>query len=72
MDWISVEDKLPEFGDRVIVYYSGNDARPPRIDVTNYVPHLRFLLDGVYGPVTHWMPLPDPPAAKVKQKEEQL
>lgn len=61
VDWISVEDRLPEYNEDVLVYFSGGGIAPPRVDKTCRLYNMGFLLEGVYGKVTHWMPLPDPP-----------
>lgn len=61
MDWISVEDRLPEYAEDVLVYFSGGGIVPPRVAKTCRLYNMGFLLESVYGPVTHWMPLPDPP-----------
>lgn len=49
-DWISVKDRLPEDGERVLVTECG------RVFVERFD---RLL--GFDTPTTHWMPLPDPP-----------
>lgn len=61
MQWISVEDRLPEYAEDVLVYFSGDGIETPRVDKTCRLYNMGFLLEGVYGKVTHWMPLPDPP-----------
>jgi hypothetical protein len=55
MEWISVDDRLPEEDKPIIVFgkdgaeiYSGFHV----MDFNNY-----------YKDVTHWMPLPSPPEA---------
>lgn len=55
MNWISVKDKLPKnFDDVLAIYESG------RMDVT--CRHSDgWLMERHWGPVTHWMPLPEPP-----------
>ena len=60
-EWISVEDRLPKIGTPVIVqggcgYYDGENWRT----------YLAIKSNGAYAviqwKVTHWMPLPAPPA----------
>ena len=65
MNWISVEERLPEMDEKVLVLRSNN---LPRIDIEWYMKrdHWRsgFYDDGEMDTnVTHWMPLPDPPIA---------
>lgn len=61
MNWISVKDKLPPYGQQVIV------CRPYGKDCLKVEQGCRDLGDWwrVYGTrtkrVTHWMPLPEPP-----------
>ena len=61
MNWISVKDKLPPYGQSVIV------CRPYREDQLKVEQGCRDLIDWwlVYGTrtkrVIHWMPLPEPP-----------
>jgi Protein of unknown function (DUF551). len=55
--WVSVKERLPENGQRVLVYY--------RIGETCDITETRYVA-GRYigywgGGVTHWMPLPEPP-----------
>lgn len=63
MEWISVKERLPEFGELVIVYC--------RI-YGRYIGSYERLHDTIHGnwhdgqslgvlPPTHWMPLPEPP-----------
>ena len=55
-EWVSVEERLPEFLKDVLVRYS-ND----KIDI-DWQGHSRtFQYEDIYGRVTHWMPLPAPP-----------
>jgi hypothetical protein len=55
MEWISVEDRLPEEGD-VVLTFSKNGGRAVRkFDNGQF---------GYYDDITHWMPLPDPPNEK--------
>jgi len=69
-EWISVDDKLPPYGDPVIIFGSG------------VVQNVTYMLDGWddtpdwfepfhfdhgddnkvrWDKITHWMPLPEPP-----------
>lgn len=62
--WISVEDRLPEEAERVLVRLSG-DKPPigePRLD-TDRVVDGRWVR--WFDLVTHWMPLPEPPKEEV-------
>lgn len=73
MDWISVEDALPELGAEVLVYCPRKECRK----VTALARFIRyegsqdFYWDNDYPgkgnmhlaeSVTHWMPLPPPPS----------
>lgn len=66
--WISVEERLPEFGERVLVCGRIDDfGDEPEygIDIAyRYhagVEHIDFYWDSTFD-VTHWMPLPEPPS----------
>jgi len=62
--WISVDDRLPEHEEEVLLY------RPSRVlsyttgwwndDVVNNEPHFHVSYQYEFIP-THWMPLPEPP-----------
>jgi hypothetical protein len=61
MNWISVKDRLPENGQRVICYNRF-------IEIKNYDSvfydgdiHWTGAPIGELTGVTHWMPLPEPP-----------
>ena len=68
-NWISVEERLPEFDIDVLVFATG-DFRSV-ITITSYSDHLHgFNIKGWVSPwqyfhknytITHWMPLPQPP-----------
>ena len=57
--WIPVTEALPERGESVLVYRSGDNRVQPkeRIDVCPYLGDGIFCLLGV----AYWMPLPQPP-----------
>jgi hypothetical protein len=65
--WISVNDRMPETCHAVLVYtphYKNIWAATMHEDGNWYIwsPGGRVLLDpDWYGPITHWMPLPEPP-----------
>ena len=63
MEWISVNDKLPEKNGDVLV--CTEDDYVCSASYSNYGKPT-FLIDSIYGgdeldDVTHWMPLPDAP-----------
>ena len=70
--WISVKERLPESGQECLCYYVGGvykqlswlslDTFYECDSLSGFYPRLK---DAIYGEVTHWMPLPEPP------KEEQ-
>jgi hypothetical protein len=57
MEWISVKDRLPEIGETVIVHggiaYRIEDEWISQTGFANGRP--------IMWPVTHWMPMPEPP-----------
>ena len=61
-EWISVKDRLPEFGRRVLILGNRKDGQFIYID--------QICADGnwllVNWEVTHWMPLPQPPKGEEK------
>ena len=62
-NWISVKDRLPPYGERVLVVNEAYEAERGytkyNCGVTVRDPHLDFTFWG--HKVTHWMPLPEPP-----------
>ena len=62
-NWISVKDRLPPYGERVLVVNEAYKAEWGYIryncGVTARDPHLDFTFWG--HKVTHWQPLPEPP-----------
>ena len=68
-EWISVEDRLPEEGEWVLLHYGDwvyygmlwwKDRGSPLVWKVIYA---EGGLDTAKGKVTHWMPLPAPPEA---------
>ena len=60
--WISVEDRLPSFGFPVVTRTAGGTAQ-----VDHLTTAWKFTADHPIesdDPVTHWMPLPEPPATE--------
>jgi len=71
MRWINTKDQLPEIDKRVIVCYKGGG-----IMISKYVKygkkHYWWDDDEAVSSidlVTHWMPLPQPPAVSIPQCE---
>lgn len=59
-DWISVEERLPESGETVLVWHHGEVQMAWLNHFTNGVAY--FVRDTHYNfEPTHWMPLPSPP-----------
>jgi len=56
--WISVKDALPEQMEQVLVHFSSGKIR---ISEITGIYGNAFSFEGIYGPGTHWMPLPEPP-----------
>lgn len=55
-EWISVKNCLPKLHHDVLLHH---------VDGTILIGNrftFGFLFEGIYGKVTHWMPLPEPPA----------
>lgn len=62
--WISVEDRLPELGERVIVLNKWGHVNDKKLRKDLYGDKIaRFAPDGLLPgkDVTHWMPMPEPP-----------
>jgi len=70
MDWINIEDQVPEDGQLVLTYF---DILDNKIEISRYK-NLLGTEDEIFGhnmfhnrsgwltdDVTHWMPLPEPP-----------
>ena len=55
-EWISVKERLPKKRKNVLVRYGNGRIDFDWIDSTQC-----FVFENLYGRVTHWMPLPEPP-----------
>lgn len=51
--WISVEERLPSRDDTVLAFWEGMRGTDAAIQVNKGW--------NIYGTITHWMPLPQPP-----------
>lgn len=61
MQWINVKDKLPDIGQRVLVYQKDGVQGGNEIDI-EYRQCEDFWSDqGIISGITHWMPLPEIP-----------
>lgn len=56
-EWISVEERLPDEQVKVICYFSEKS----KVETSWHVISLGFMFEGIFGKVSHWMPLPEPP-----------
>ena len=68
MTWISVEDRIPDFGTRCLVAYRGVVQQQMFIFRDKFEWEEDSYAED-YGEfpskdVTHWMPLPDPPGVE--------
>ena len=52
-EWISVKDRLPDDGTKVLLYLDYGMIEASWYDSSYYMPF--------WNRVTHWMPLPEPP-----------
>ena len=70
-EWVSVEERLPEPGRRVIAscgYFVGEAW----LSVSGeWYRHDGFAWDNLDSDVTHWMPLPAPPDRRPPEGEEE-
>lgn len=76
MEWISVKERLPEHGARILLYLPDPDGVP--YVVLGYYGRwadivLSFTSNPAqhfsYADVSHWMPLPEPPVQNQTQTE---
>lgn len=56
--WISVKDRLPEYGRYLVLTRKGNAG--PKAHTATYN-HMGWWTHANFGEITHWMPLPVPP-----------
>ena len=64
MKWISANDRLPEKGKEVLVYWINTSQKKEHYDITKYLGDHWYCLDKTGRPwikVIAWMPLPEPP-----------
>ena len=63
-EWVRVEERLSERNKRVLVHYSGG-----QVDIDCLDDFDQYRWESLYGLVTHWMPLPEPPARPPRPKD---
>ena len=75
-EWVSVEDRLPEESDGMVLFTNGKAV------TSGYRNHMFRMSgeEGIYAPairkgggymrVTHWMPLPEPPGSRLEGGEQ--
>lgn len=72
-EWVIVEDRLPEVGQEVLVYWRNTSRKAEHFELTHYDGDHWFLLDNTERPwivVVAWMPLPAPPDHRPPEGEE--
>lgn len=72
--WISVNDRLPEKGSRILLYDCNEDGDGFGVLTGRYSDAGWYLEGELSGDatITHWMPLPIPPITPVAEKEPTL
>lgn len=63
-EWISVEDEMPEQGQKVLVFRPHAHEKPykdPNYKICTYAGEDIFINSHFEHEITHWMPLPEPP-----------
>ena len=71
-EWVSVEDRLPEVGQEVLIYWQNTSQKAEHFELTHYDGDHWFLLDNTERPwivVVAWMPLPAPPDRRPPEGE---
>lgn len=72
-EWVSVEERLPEVGQEVLVYWRNTSQKAEHFELTHYDGDHWFLLDNTERPwivVVAWTPLPAPPDRRPPEGEE--
>ena len=72
-EWVSVEERLPEVGQEVLVYWRNTSQKAEHFELTHYDGDHWFLLDNTERPwivVVAWMPLPAPPDRRPPEGDE--
>lgn len=72
-EWVSVEERLPEVGQEVLVYWRNTSQKAEYFELTHYDGDHWFLLDNTERPwivVVAWTPLPAPPDRRPPEGEE--
>lgn len=65
-EWINVKDRLPE-NEKFVLVCNADDAEPQDLITISLFFNKKFFAtehdnNSIYEYVTHWMPLPEPPA----------
>lgn len=71
-EWVSVEERLPEVGQEVLVYWWNTSQKAEHFELTHYDGDHWLLLDNTERPwivVVAWMPLPAPPDRRPPEGE---
>ena len=71
-EWVSVDERLPEVGQEVLVYWWNTSQKAEHFELTHYDGDHWFLLDNTERPwivVVAWMPLPAPPDRRPPEGE---
>ena len=72
-EWVSVEERLPEVGQEVLVYWRNTSQKAEHFELTHYDGDHWFLLDNTERPwivVVAWMLLPAPPDRRPPERQE--